>query len=60
MVGGKGNGWCPPAEAVALEFSAAHCAHLWLLQAASSLTAALEDFVRPEQLDGDNCYKCNT
>uniref|UniRef100_A0A8C3UY90 USP domain-containing protein n=1 Tax=Catharus ustulatus TaxID=91951 RepID=A0A8C3UY90_CATUS len=37
--------------------SRAQCAHLSLLQAASSLTAALEDFVRPEQLDGENCYK---
>ncbi|XP_056368146.1 ubiquitin carboxyl-terminal hydrolase 42-like [Oenanthe melanoleuca] len=30
------------------------------IKAASSLTAALEDFVRPEHLDGENCYKCDT
>ncbi|KAI1230253.1 Ubiquitin carboxyl-terminal hydrolase 42, partial [Lamprotornis superbus] len=42
------------------EFPAAQCAHFSLLQAALSLTAALEDFVRPEHLDGENCYKCNT
>ncbi|XP_068068824.1 ubiquitin carboxyl-terminal hydrolase 17-like protein 6 [Anomalospiza imberbis] len=29
------------------------------IKAASSLTAALEDFVTPEHLDGDNCFKCN-
>ncbi|NXR93915.1 UBP42 hydrolase, partial [Hypocryptadius cinnamomeus] len=29
------------------------------IKAASSLTAALEDFVAPEHLDGDNCFKCN-
>ncbi|KAK1214825.1 UBP42 hydrolase, partial [Pygoscelis papua] len=28
------------------------------IKAASSVTAALEDFVEPEQLDGDNCFKC--
>ncbi|NXF99896.1 UBP42 hydrolase, partial [Sakesphorus luctuosus] len=29
------------------------------IKAASSLTAALEDFVTPEQLDGENCFKCS-
>ncbi|XP_058713616.1 ubiquitin carboxyl-terminal hydrolase 17-like protein 6 [Poecile atricapillus] len=29
------------------------------INAASSLTAALEEFVTPEQLDGENCFKCN-
>uniref|UniRef100_A0A663F255 USP domain-containing protein n=1 Tax=Aquila chrysaetos chrysaetos TaxID=223781 RepID=A0A663F255_AQUCH len=29
------------------------------LSAASSVTAALEDFVKPEQLDGENCFKCS-
>ncbi|XP_075562981.1 ubiquitin carboxyl-terminal hydrolase 42-like [Pelecanus crispus] len=29
------------------------------IKAASSVTAALEDFVRPEQLDGENCFKCS-
>ncbi|NXB89114.1 UBP42 hydrolase, partial [Vidua chalybeata] len=29
------------------------------IKAASSLTAALEDFVTPEHMDGDNCFKCN-
>ncbi|NWX34581.1 UBP42 hydrolase, partial [Notiomystis cincta] len=29
------------------------------IKAASSLTAALEDFVTPEHLDGENCFKCN-
>ncbi|KAM6228850.1 ubiquitin carboxyl-terminal hydrolase 42-like [Spheniscus humboldti] len=29
------------------------------IKAASSVTAALEDFVKPEQLDGDNCFKCS-
>ncbi|XP_023802575.1 ubiquitin carboxyl-terminal hydrolase 42-like isoform X1 [Cyanistes caeruleus] len=29
------------------------------INAASSLTAALEAFVTPEQLDGENCFKCN-
>ncbi|KAF1675815.1 Ubiquitin carboxyl-terminal hydrolase 42, partial [Pygoscelis papua] len=28
------------------------------IKAASSVPAALEDFVKPEQLDGDNCFKC--
>ncbi|KAM6107061.1 LOW QUALITY PROTEIN: ubiquitin carboxyl-terminal hydrolase 42-like [Phoenicopterus ruber ruber] len=28
------------------------------IKAASSLTTALEDFVKPEQLDGENCFKC--
>ncbi|XP_050770316.1 ubiquitin carboxyl-terminal hydrolase 42-like [Gymnogyps californianus] len=28
------------------------------IKAASSVTAALEDFVKPEQLDGENCFKC--
>ncbi|XP_050770327.1 ubiquitin carboxyl-terminal hydrolase 42-like [Gymnogyps californianus] len=29
------------------------------IEAASSVTAALEDFVKPEQLDGENCFKCS-
>ncbi|CAN8202066.1 unnamed protein product, partial [Coccothraustes coccothraustes] len=29
------------------------------IKAASSLTAALEEFVTPEHLDGDNCFKCD-
>ncbi|XP_064492710.1 ubiquitin carboxyl-terminal hydrolase 42-like isoform X2 [Pseudopipra pipra] len=29
------------------------------IKAASSLTAALEDFVTPEHLDGENCFKCS-
>ncbi|XP_050841483.1 ubiquitin carboxyl-terminal hydrolase 42-like [Serinus canaria] len=29
------------------------------IKAASSLTAALEEFVTPENLDGDNCFKCD-
>ncbi|XP_050770453.1 ubiquitin carboxyl-terminal hydrolase 42-like [Gymnogyps californianus] len=29
------------------------------IKAASSLTGALEDFVKPEQLDGENGYKCS-
>ncbi|KAM9260707.1 ubiquitin carboxyl-terminal hydrolase 17-like protein 6 [Morus bassanus] len=29
------------------------------IQAASSVAGALEDFVRPEQLDGENGYKCS-
>ncbi|XP_052630782.1 ubiquitin carboxyl-terminal hydrolase 42-like [Harpia harpyja] len=29
------------------------------IKAASSVTAALEDFVKPEQLDGENCSKCS-
>ncbi|XP_050183391.1 ubiquitin carboxyl-terminal hydrolase 42-like [Myiozetetes cayanensis] len=29
------------------------------IKAASSLTAALEDFVTPEQLDGENCFTCS-
>ncbi|XP_058713612.1 ubiquitin carboxyl-terminal hydrolase 42-like [Poecile atricapillus] len=29
------------------------------INAASSLTAALEEFVTPEQLDGENCFKCS-
>ncbi|KAJ7415914.1 ubiquitin carboxyl-terminal hydrolase 42-like protein [Willisornis vidua] len=29
------------------------------IKAASSLTATLEDFVTPEQLDGENCFKCS-
>ncbi|NXF13309.1 UBP42 hydrolase, partial [Smithornis capensis] len=28
------------------------------IKEASSLTAALEDFVRPRQLDGKNCFQC--
>ncbi|KAM6326883.1 ubiquitin carboxyl-terminal hydrolase 42-like [Alca torda] len=28
------------------------------IKAAASVTAALEDFVKPEQLDGNNCLKC--
>ncbi|KAM9591702.1 ubiquitin carboxyl-terminal hydrolase 42-like [Morphnus guianensis] len=38
---------------------AAHCSPFSLLQAASSVTAALEDFVKPEQLDGENRFKCS-
>ncbi|NXW52549.1 UBP42 hydrolase, partial [Nyctiprogne leucopyga] len=30
------------------------------IKAASSVTAALEDFVRPEHLDGENCFHCST
>ncbi|XP_059690704.1 ubiquitin carboxyl-terminal hydrolase 42-like [Gavia stellata] len=29
------------------------------IKAASSVSAALEDFVKPEQLDGENCFKCS-
>ncbi|XP_075579944.1 ubiquitin carboxyl-terminal hydrolase 42-like [Pelecanus crispus] len=29
------------------------------IKAASSVTGALEDFVKPEQLDGENGYKCS-
>ncbi|XP_074875436.1 ubiquitin carboxyl-terminal hydrolase 42-like [Buteo buteo] len=29
------------------------------IKAASSVTAALADFVKPEQLDGENCFKCS-
>ncbi|XP_074874681.1 uncharacterized protein LOC142025885 [Buteo buteo] len=29
------------------------------IKAASSVTAALADFVTPEQLDGENCFKCS-
>ncbi|KAK4806122.1 hypothetical protein QYF61_005494 [Mycteria americana] len=29
------------------------------IKAASSVTAALEGFVKPEQLDGENCFKCS-
>ncbi|NXJ85671.1 UBP42 hydrolase, partial [Trogon melanurus] len=29
------------------------------IRAASSVTTALQDFVRPEWLGGDNCYKCH-
>ncbi|XP_072704738.1 ubiquitin carboxyl-terminal hydrolase 42-like [Ciconia boyciana] len=29
------------------------------IKAASSVTAALQDFVKPEQLDGKNCFKCS-
>ncbi|XP_042656274.1 ubiquitin carboxyl-terminal hydrolase 42-like [Tyto alba] len=29
------------------------------IQAASSVTAALENFVKPKQLDGENCFKCS-
>ncbi|XP_055556384.1 ubiquitin carboxyl-terminal hydrolase 42-like [Falco cherrug] len=30
------------------------------IQAASSVTAALEDFVKPEQLAGENSFRCNS
>lgn len=40
-------------------FPTAQCIHFSLLQAASSLTGALEDFVTPEHLDGENCFKCS-
>ncbi|KAF1662509.1 Ubiquitin carboxyl-terminal hydrolase 42, partial [Aptenodytes patagonicus] len=33
---------------------------LLCFKAASSVTAALEDFVKPEQLDGENCFKFST
>ncbi|KAK4806402.1 hypothetical protein QYF61_016252 [Mycteria americana] len=29
------------------------------IKAASSVTAALQDFVKPERLDGENCFKCS-
>lgn len=29
------------------------------LQTAQTLTKAFEQFVKPEQLDGDNAYKCS-
>ncbi|KAF1438214.1 Ubiquitin carboxyl-terminal hydrolase 42, partial [Spheniscus mendiculus] len=29
------------------------------IKEASSVTTALEDFVKPEQLDGKNCFKCS-
>ncbi|CAM9158953.1 unnamed protein product, partial [Bubo scandiacus] len=29
------------------------------IEAASSVTAALENFVKPQQLDGENCFKCS-
>ncbi|KAK4806748.1 hypothetical protein QYF61_022167 [Mycteria americana] len=29
------------------------------IKAASSVTAVLEGFVKPEQLDGENCFKCS-
>ncbi|CAM9516959.1 unnamed protein product [Bubo scandiacus] len=29
------------------------------IKAASSVTAALENFVKPQQLDGENCFKCS-
>ncbi|KAM7074665.1 ubiquitin carboxyl-terminal hydrolase 42-like [Ciconia maguari] len=29
------------------------------IKAASSVTAALEGFVKPEQLEGENCFKCS-
>ncbi|XP_059690682.1 ubiquitin carboxyl-terminal hydrolase 42-like [Gavia stellata] len=29
------------------------------IKAASSVSAALKDFVKPEQLDGENCFKCS-
>ncbi|KAK2521984.1 hypothetical protein Q9966_012938 [Columba livia] len=29
------------------------------IKAAASVTAALEDFVKPEHLDGENCFKCS-
>ncbi|KAM9584585.1 ubiquitin carboxyl-terminal hydrolase 42-like [Morphnus guianensis] len=29
------------------------------IKAASSVTTALTDFVKPEQLDGENCFKCS-
>uniref|UniRef100_A0A8C9F179 USP domain-containing protein n=1 Tax=Pavo cristatus TaxID=9049 RepID=A0A8C9F179_PAVCR len=29
------------------------------IKAVSSVTKALEQFVKPEQLDGENCYKCS-
>ncbi|NXJ02646.1 UBP42 hydrolase, partial [Psophia crepitans] len=30
------------------------------IEATSSVTAALEDFVKPEQLDGENCFRCHS
>ncbi|XP_072205580.1 ubiquitin carboxyl-terminal hydrolase 42-like [Excalfactoria chinensis] len=30
------------------------------IEAVSSVTKALEQFVKPEQLGGENCYKCST
>ncbi|CAM9872034.1 unnamed protein product [Bubo scandiacus] len=29
------------------------------MKAASSVTAALENFVKPQQLDGEKCFKCS-
>ena len=40
-------------------FPAAQCSPFSLLQAASSVTGALEGFVRPERLEGENCYRCS-
>ncbi|KAF1406491.1 Ubiquitin carboxyl-terminal hydrolase 42, partial [Spheniscus humboldti] len=37
----------------------AQCSPFSLLQAASSVTATLEDFMKPEQLDGKNYFKCS-
>lgn len=41
------------------EFPRAQGSPFSLLQAAASVTAALEDFVKPEHLDGENCFKCS-
>jgi len=38
--------------------SAHHCSFS-LLQVASSVPAALEDFVKLEKLDGRNCFNCS-
>lgn len=40
------------------------CVVMWCLclfssQAAQSVNKALEQFVKPEQLDGENSYKCS-
>ncbi|XP_029821850.1 ubiquitin carboxyl-terminal hydrolase 42-like [Manacus vitellinus] len=40
-------------------FAVAQCTDFSILQAASSLPAALEDFVTPEHLDGENCFQCS-
>ncbi|KAM6429212.1 ubiquitin carboxyl-terminal hydrolase 42-like [Rhynochetos jubatus] len=52
VVAGKWNGLCPSVGTLAEV--AKH-----LVWAASSVTAALQDFVRPEQLDGENGFTCH-
>lgn len=40
-------------------FPVTYCSTFLLIQAVTSVTRALEQFVKPEQLDGENSYKCS-